>query len=607
MAGRILLNHNSSGIAGNSMAIGEAQKQGEELAIDIKGITYSYPTSKEPVLRDINLSVRKGEFLSIMGPTGAGKSTLCLTLNGIIPQSLSGKMNGSVVVEGMNTLAHGVHVLTSKVGIIFQEPESQLFSMNVGEEVSFGPENLGVPPDEIRKRVDWALSVVRMEQFRERSPFRLSGGQKQRVAIAAALSMMPSILVLDEPTSGLDPIGKMEVFSVVHDLKKMRNMTVVMVEHESEEIARFSDRVVVMDQGRIVLEGAPRDVFSRAQTLLDIGLNVPQVSELSEKMNQKFGPSRPYSFLTLQEAEESILRDFSKSKARSGASPETGKTEQRRSTVANDQPPAVEVKDLHFEYEKDTEVLTGINLSINRGECVAIVGQNGSGKTTLVKHFNGLLRPTSGKIIVNGIETAGKTIAQLSKTVGYLFQNPDHQIFSASVEEEIAFGPKNLGADPEETERRVAEALKLVRLEEYRKVPPSTLGLGQRRKVTLASIVAMKPDVMILDEPTTGIDWNGSIQLMDSVRELNKQGHTIITITHSMRVVAQYAERTIVLANGKIILDGPTREVFSRPDVLKTTFLTPPQITCLAQDLQSMGFANDILSVDEFCSSLEAL
>jgi len=589
------------------MTLGEARKPGEELAIDIKGLTYSYPTSNEPVLRDINLSVRKGEFLSIMGPTGAGKSTLCLTLNGIIPQSLGGKMDGSVVVEGMNTLQHGVHVLTSKVGIVFQEPESQLFSMNVEEEVSFGPENLGVAPDEIRKRADWALGVVRMEQFRQRSPFRLSGGQKQRVAVAAALSMMPSILVLDEPTSGLDPIGKMEVFSVVHDLKKMRNMTVIMVEHESEEIARFSDRVVVMDQGRIVLEGTPRDVFSRTQTLLDIGLNVPQVCELSEKMNQKFRPSRPYSFLTLQDAEESIRRDFSKSKSRSRASPEIDKTEQRLSTVTKDQPSAVEVKDLHFEYEKGTEVIRGIDLNIHRGECVAIVGQNGSGKTTLVKHFNGLLRPTSGKIILNGVDTAGKTVAQLSKTVGYLFQNPDHQIFSTSVEEEIAFGPKNLGVGPEETERRVAEALKLVGLEEYRKVPPSTLGLGQRRKVTLASIVAMKPDVMVLDEPTTGIDWNGSIQLMNSVRELNKQGHTIITITHSMRVVAQYAERTIVLANGGIILDGPTRKVFSEPDVLKTTFLAPPQITCLAQGLQSMGFADDILSVDEFCSSLEAL
>jgi len=589
------------------MAIGQAREHGEELAIDIKGLTYSYPTSKEPVLRDINLSVRKGEFLSIMGPTGAGKSTLCLTLNGIIPQSLSGKMDGSVVVEGMNTLQHGVHVLTSKVGITFQEPESQLFSMNVEEEVSFGPENLGVPPNEIRKRIDWALSAVHMEEFRHRSPFRLSGGQKQRVAIAAALSMMPQILVLDEPTSGLDPIGKTEVFSVVHELKKMQNMTVVMVEHESEEIALFSDRVIVMDQGRIVLEGTPRDVFSRTQTLLDIGLNVPQVCELSDKMNQKFQPSRLYSFLTLQDAEESILRDFSKSKSRSMASPEIDKTEQRLSTVAKDQPSAVEVKDLHFEYEKGTEVIRGIDLDIHRGECVAIVGQNGSGKTTLVKHFNGLLRPTSGKIILNGVDTAGKTVAQLSKTVGYLFQNPDHQIFSTSVEEEIAFGPKNLGVGPEETERRVAEALKLVGLEEYRKVPPSTLGLGQRRKVTLASIVSMKPDVMILDEPTTGIDWNGSIQIMNSVRELNRQGHTIITITHSMRIVAQYAKRTIVLANGEVILDGPTREVFSKPDILRTTFLAPPQITSLAQELQSLGFPKDIISVDEFCSNLEAL
>jgi energy-coupling factor transport system ATP-binding protein len=583
------------------------ERASDEYAIEINGLTYAYPTSKEPVLKGINLRVHKGEFLSIMGPTGAGKSTLCLTLNGIIPQSLSGKMDGTVTVSGMNTLQHGVHILTGKVGIIFQEPESQLFSMNVEEEVSFGPENLGVPPDEIRKRIEWALGVVRMEEFRQRSPFRLSGGQKQRVAIAAALSMMPQILVLDEPTSGLDPIGKMEVFSVVHDLKKMRNMTVVMVEHESEEIARFSDRVAVMNDGRIILEGTPRDVFSKTRTLTDIGLNIPQVCELSERLNLKFQPRNPYSFLTLQEAEDGIRGHLAGSKARGQASGGSGLARTEPKATSDSEPASVQVENLHFGYEKGTEVLRGIDLRIRKGECVAIVGQNGSGKTTLVKHFNGLLRPTSGKVVVDGADTADKTVAQLSKTVGYLFQNPDHQIFSTSVEEEIAFGPRNLGVSPEETERRVAEALKLVGLEEHRHVPPSTLGLGQRRKVTLASIVAMKPDVMVLDEPTTGIDWNGSIQLMNSVRELNKQGHTIITITHNMRVVAQYAERTIVLANGEVILDGPTREVFSKPDILKTTFLAPPQITCLAQDLQSLGFSRDILSIEEFCSNLEAL
>jgi energy-coupling factor transporter ATPase len=589
------------------MPTSEEHLTGDEYAIEIKGLTYAYPTSKGPVLKDINLRVRKGEFLSIMGPTGAGKSTLCLTLNGIIPQSLSGKMDGSVTVDGMNTLQHGVHVLTGKVGIVFQEPESQLFSMNVEEELSFGPENLGVPPDEIRKRIDWALGVVRMEDFRQRSPFRLSGGQKQRVAVAAALSMMPQILVLDEPTSGLDPIGKMEVFSVVHELKKMRNMTVVMVEHESEEIARFSDRVVVMNDGNVILEGPPRHIFSQTQTLRGIGLSVPQVCELSEKINQRFRPKKPYSFLTLQEAEDSIRGNFPRTKPAGRASSDDIRVKNGSEPVSDDKPVSVRVENLHFEYEKGVEVLRGIDLNIRKGECVAIVGQNGSGKTTLVKHFNGLLRPTSGKIVVNGVDTADRTVAQLSKRVGYLFQNPDHQIFSTSVEQEIAFGPKNLEVGPEETERRVAEALKLVGLEEYRKVPPSTLGLGQRRKVTLASIVAMKPEVMILDEPTTGIDWNGSIQLMNSVRELNRQGHTIITITHSMRVVAEYAERTIVLANGEVILDGPTREVFSKPDVLKTTFLAPPQITCLGQDLQSLGFPQDILSVDEFCSNMEAL
>jgi len=568
-------------------------------AIEIKELTYSYPTSVQPVLKGIDLTVRKGEFLSIMGPTGAGKSTLCLTLNGIIPQSLSGTMKGTVVVDGMNTTIYGVHQLTSKVGMVFQEPESQLFAMNVQEELSFGPENLGVPPDEIRRRVDWALKVVRMEQFRMRSPFRLSGGQKQRVAIAAALSMYPNILVLDEPTAGLDPIGKMEVFSVVHDLKNMQNMTVIMVEHESEEIARFSDRIAVMNDGKIVLLGIPREVFSETETLTKIGLSVPQVCELARKMNDGLRREKPYSFMTLQEAEDVIKKDFPRLSSSKFTAPDRPSP---ATPTLND--PAVQVEGLHFEYDKGVEVLRGIDLTIRKGEFVAIIGQNGSGKTTLVKHFNGLLRPTSGRILVNAAETAQKTVAQLSRTVGYLFQNPDHQIFSTTVEDEIAFGPKNLGVGRDEIEKRVAEALKLVGLEDYRKVPPSTLGLGQRRKVTLAAIVAMKPDVMVLDEPTTGIDWNGSLQLMDSVTELNKQGHTIVTITHSMRVVAQYAHRTVVLANGKVILDGPTREVFAQPDILKTTFLAPPQITCLAQDL---GLDPKTLSVDEFYSTIKEL
>jgi energy-coupling factor transport system ATP-binding protein len=535
-----------------------------------------------------------------MGPTGAGKSTLCLTLNGIIPQSLGGKMEGSVVVDGLSTLSNGVHILSGKVGMVFQEPESQLFSMNVEEEVSFGPENLGIPQNEIRRRVDWALDVVRMQQFRLRSPFRLSGGQKQRVAIAAALSMLPQILILDEPTAGLDPVGKMEVFSVVDKLRSMQNMTVVMIEHESEEIARFSDRIAVMNDGRIVLEGSPRQVFSRIDELSQLGLSLPQVCELAHKMNNGFRHEPEYSFMTLQEAEDSVRKSFVGKRSVQPVQPnDLGEGKARESI------PAVKVEGLHFGYEKNLEVLQGIDLAIRRGEFVAIIGQNGSGKTTLVKHFNGLLRPTVGNVFVNGIDTEHKTVAELSRTVGYLFQNPDHQIFSASVDEEIAFGPKNLGLGSGEVEKRVEEALKLVGLEEYKKVPPTTLGLGQRRKVTLAAIVAMKPDVMVLDEPTTGIDWSGSIQLMNSVRELNKLGHTIVTITHSMRVVAQYADRIIVLANGKVILDGSTREVFSKPDVLKTTFLTPPQITCLAQELLPLGFSPDILSVDEFYSELK--
>jgi energy-coupling factor transport system ATP-binding protein len=248
--------------------------------------------------------------------------------------------------------------------------------------------------------------------------------------------------------------------------------------------------------------------------------------------------------------------------------------------------------------------LDGINLEIKNAEFIAIIGQNGSGKTTLVKHFNGLLMPTKGRVLVDGVDTKGRSIGELSRKVGYLFQNPDHQIFCSTVEKEVAFGPENMGLSKDEVTTRVKEALELVGLEEHANIPPSMLGLGQRRKVTLASVVAMQPEVMVLDEPTCGIDHRGSTDLMEKVKGLNSRGHIIIMITHDMRIVSEYAKKTIVLWNGKILLEDTTRNVFSQPDILAKTFLAPPQIMLLSRMLEEYGMRRDVLTVREFYEQL---
>jgi len=279
-------------------------------AIVIDNLYYSYPPltdDEEPVevLKGISLEIQEGEFVSIMGPTGVGKSTLCLTLNGIVPRSTGGIIKGDVIVEGLNTKHHPVPELARIVGIIFQDPESQFFNMTVEDEVAFGPESLGISPAEIQERVTWALKVVGMDHLRHRSPFQLSGGQKQRVAIASVLAMYPRILVLDEPTSGLDPIGKTEVFSVVRELRQQRGMTIIMVEQEAEMIAEFSDRVIVLSEGKVALEGTPREVFSQFDRMREIGLHIPQVSELAFKFRESHG--KDFFFTLLEEAYQRLL------------------------------------------------------------------------------------------------------------------------------------------------------------------------------------------------------------------------------------------------------------------------------------------------------------
>ena len=574
--------------------------------ITIDNLSYAYPpaqTETEPewVLDGVDLEIAAGEFVAIMGATGGGKTTLCLALNGIVPHSTGGVIGGNVVVNGLNTKRQSVAELAQHVGLVFQEPETQLFNMTVESEVAFGLENLGLPRAEMDERIEWALSLVKMSAFRQRVPFHLSGGQKQRVAIAAMLAMQPKILVLDEPTANLDPVGKREVFTAVQTLRHQLDMTIIMVSHESEQIAEFADRVVVLDKGKVAMNDVPTAVFTQLPRLQQIGLTVPQVSEVAYHLNQQHGTA--YEFVCLEDV--TLEGRGSKGEERGERAEELRNTQYAiRNTPQSPNLPispslAIQINDLHFGYDSASPVLNGISLEISAGEMVALIGQNGSGKTTLAKQMNGLLRPFRGSIHHFGQDSTGKEVSELARTVGYVFQNPDHQIFSPTVREELAVGPRNLGLPDDEIEWRVNEALAQFNLQPYADKQPALLSFGLRRKVSVAAVVAMETAVLILDEPTTGLDWRSTQELIAILQALQADGRTVLIITHDMRVVADYVPRCLLLQNGRLLADSPTRSLFQQTALLRQAQIELPQIVQLAHRL---NLPDPILTVTEFCN-----
>lgn len=567
--------------------------------IALHNFSYAYPTyspTAKPVwvLDGVDLTVQAGEFVAIMGPTGVGKTTLCLALNGIVPHSTGGTIGGEVWINGRNSRHHPVAELAQTVGLVFQEPETQLFNMTVEAEVAFGLETLGLPPAEMEQRIGWALGLVGMGEFRQRSPFELSGGQKQRVAIAAILAMKPPILVLDEPTANLDPVGKQEVFAAVETLRQQEGMTIIMVSHESEQIAAFADRVVVLEKGKVAIDAPAATIFTPPTRLRQIGLSVPQLSELADCLNQHHGTK--FAFTQLDEAAVA-LQGWGLGK--DNRQPTTDH-EANGSSVVGRPSSVLTLKSLSYAYDGKQAALNDIDLTIAAGEFVAIIGQNGSGKTTLVKHLNGLLRPARGRVLLHGADIAATPVAELARTVGYVFQNPDHMIFSATVREEVAAGPRHLGLPEVAIAERTTAALTQFGLLPYAETQPALLGFGLRRKVSIAAVVAMQTAVLVLDEPTSGLDQRSTHELMTILADLNQQGRTIILITHDMRLVADWVPSCVVLHNGRLLTHAPTRHIFQQPALLHQTQLEPPPIVQLGQRL---GFP--ALTLGDLCLELD--
>ena len=565
--------------------------------------TYN-PQSTSPIhaLKGIDLDIYSGDYLAIIGHNGCGKSTLAKQCNALLRPT-----EGNVWVKGLNsrdmadTLA-----IRSAVGMVFQVPDNQIVATIVEEDVAFGPENLGVPEDELHERVEWALGVVSMQEHRHRQPHRLSAGQKQRVAIAGVMAMKPEVLVLDEATSMLDPEGRRDVLAAVRALNK-EGVTVVAITHYMPEAVE-GNRVVVMEEGRIVMEGTPRETFARVEELRALQLDVPQATELAYQLNH-LDDTFPPDLLRVDEVVDAVQRRVA---LRRGAPATEAESQADKIGMADEEPnrgepgarpdePFIQVTDLHHSYLSGTPLavtaLRGVSLEIHRGEVVGIIGRTGSGKSTVVQHMNGLLRPREpGKVLVDGQDLTDPSVdvRRIRQKVGLAFQYPEQQLFERLVGDDIAFGPKKLGLARPERIERVRWAMEMVGLdfEAFKDRYTSSLSGGEMRKAALAGVLALQPEALILDESTSGLDPRSRKELLDRLLALHRQqGLTLVLVSASMEEVAGLVDRVYVMDEGRVVMSGTVREVFAQADRLRQVGLGVPQVTEVAYALIEQGIA----------------
>ncbi|MBO0589575.1 energy-coupling factor transporter ATPase [Sporosarcina sp. E16_8] len=551
-------------------------------SIRVENLTYKYPNTDTFALDGISFAVKKGEFVGIAGMNTAGKTTLCFALSGLVPHFFKGAYGGDVFIGDMDVLTHEISDITAKVGLVFENPFSQMTGakFTVYDEIAFGLENLGIPRDEMHRRIKESMQFLDIEALGDKNPFSLSGGQMQRVAIASVIAMKPDILILDEPTSQLDPRGSEEVFRVVENLSR-EGMTIIMVEQKMEKLAAYSDRILLMHEGKLIDSGPPAEIFSR-DDLSTFGVEPPVYTTVAKALHLKNELTGLYP-ISLGEMPASRITSGD-IRVISESSPST--------KIAG---PEITVKNLQFSYNKETPILRGINVTLS-GEPTAIIGQNGAGKTTFVKLLKALLKPSSGEIIINGTNTKDTTAAKLAGIIGLIFQNPNDQIFKNNVLDEVMFGPLNVGQTPDVARVNAEKMLKRVGLLDKAGENPYDLSLAERKMIAVASILAMDTDIVIFDEPTMGQDARGKAILKEIINELHAQGKLVLCILHDMDFVAETFGRTIIMSNGQLLFDGPTRSAFSEVDILHTARLEQPHITQLARQ---MGYDGILLKESE--------
>lgn len=537
---------------------------------------------------EVNLDIEPGQFIAILGHNGSGKSTLAKHMNAILVPS-----GGTMWVDGKDTKEEeNLWDVRQTAGMVFQNPDNQIIGTVVEEDVGFGPENLGVPTEEIWQRVEKSLSAVGMIEYRHHSPNKLSGGQKQRVAIAGVVAMCPKCIVLDEPTAMLDPNGRKEVLRTVEELRKREHVTVILITHYMEEVIG-ADRVIVMDQGHVVMDGTTREIFSQVELLKKYRLDVPQVTMLAHGLKQR-GLDIKEGILTTNELIEALEKagDWRQNQKKTyvGHAETVVKKEKKEN-------PILKLEHIEYVYSSGTayekRALKDINLDIYEGEFVGVIGHTGSGKSTMIQHLNGLMKATSGALYYNGenIYDEKYNLRQLRNNVGLVFQYPEHQLFEIDVLTDVCFGPKNQGLTEEECKKRAIEALELVGLsEKYYDTSPFELSGGQKRRVAIAGVLAMRPKVLVLDEPTAGLDPKGRDEILDQIAYLQKERNlTVILVSHSMEDIAKYVDRIVVMNKGRKMYDGEPKEVFAHYKELEKVGLAAPQVTYIMHALSEKG------------------
>jgi len=506
-------------------------------ALTVEGLTFQYRARPEPAIRDVSFELHDGELLLVAGTSGCGKTTLIRCINGLIPRSYKGDLSGRVLVHGEDASEMALSHLSQRVGTVLQDPERQILGAHVFTEVAFGLENLALPEDEIRQRVDETLDYLGISHLRDRETFYLSGGEKQKVSLAGVLAMQPDILLLDEPLASLDPASAQEAMRLFRRLAD-EGISILLVEHRVEDVLDARpDRVLFMDEGTIAYAGP-------AEGLADIvdhrQVKLPADAVLERETRSPLPALEP------------------------AVSP-------------NGRHPLVTFEDVSFSYGDGPEVIRDVDLTIRQGDIVAVLGPNGAGKTTLIKHAIGLLKPNQGSVQIEGRDTRQLSVAQIAQTLGYVFQSPSHMLFAPTVREELAFGPENLSYDEAAVEEGVEEAIDALNIRGLEDYAPLSLSFGQQKRVSIGAILAMRSRILVMDEPTAGQDYGNYMAFMDSI--LQTPGFSaILFITHDLDLAICYANRVILLDDGRIAGDGPPPDVLADLDLLRQCRLVPTSL-----------------------------
>ena len=544
-------------------------------AIEINDLSFTYENRTTPALDHVNLSVEDQESVLLAGVSGSGKSTLLKCMNGLIPHRYVGEYGGHVNLRGKRVADSGLHELSLVVGTVLQEPDKQLVSSSVEDDVAFGPCNLALPRSEIENRVKRSLASMEILQFRERSIFALSGGQKQRLAIAGVLAMEPDIVLFDEPLANLDSNGVRLMQDVLRNLRK-EGKTMIVAEHRTEEILRANPtRVVVFDKGRVVADSTDPEV------LIDFADVLKTPAEYALK--RRLPPEKRKAAL------DSLLSSVS--------------TERKLAVASDLGQELVRIENITFEYPGGIKALDGVTLSIHEGERIAILGNNGAGKSTLALGMIGILKPTQGRILVSGRDTRQLSVSEIAESVGIVFQNPFSMLFAKTVREELAFGPKNIGLALQEISELIPQTAGECTIEHLLDKSPFASSYGEKKRICVGAVLTMRPKCIILDEPTSGQDYRSYSEFMDFICSLSERVRSLILITHDTDLAVEYTDRAVILKDGKVVADGRTRKILADPKNLIENSIRETSLITLSRKLTR---GQSVLPLGELLGDIQA-